>query len=124
MVDQTIEISFFKKSRICSNPKHKISFEDDDDIYNPFSSKNTALSLKLRAEDNEELYDCFYQIAVLLDLSKSSHLSFSSAMNNILKDRLHALICKAAKENSKELLSIKVPFWGMCMKVSAQLDFN
>ena len=55
-----IDIFFFKKSKICSNPKHKILFEDDDDVYNPFSSKNIALSFNVKAEDAEELYNCFY----------------------------------------------------------------
>jgi len=59
MINQ-IDILFFKKPKICSNPKHKILFEDDNDIYNPFSSKNIALSFNVKVEDNEELYDCFY----------------------------------------------------------------
>lgn len=39
-----IDIFIFNKTKICSNIHHKISFNDNNDIYNPFNMKNVALS--------------------------------------------------------------------------------
>ena len=47
IVNEFIDISFFKQPRICSNPKHKIDFKDKNDKYNPFSNVNYIYKLSI-----------------------------------------------------------------------------
>ena len=47
IVNEFINISFFKQPRICSNSKHKIDFNDKIDKYNPFSNINYIYKLSI-----------------------------------------------------------------------------
>ena len=43
-MQNNINLFIFNKSKECFNLCHKISFDDDNDIYNPFNINNVALS--------------------------------------------------------------------------------
>lgn len=119
-----LKIFIFNKAKICSNINHKILFEDDNDIYNPFSVKNLAFSFNECLDIYEDVFPDIYEIAIQLNLS--SDLRYFH-LNNVEKKFRHCMfdiVKDIIKHNKTALLSSNVPYHCACMKFMFNLSLN
>lgn len=110
-----IEIYIFKRAKICSNSSHKIAFDDDNDIYNPFSMKNLALSSCI---EDGSLVEHLYEFAVMHDLTdKKCFNDLEHKMFILAKHQLS----KVLNDNKHKFFYENVPLAAPCMKASMKM---
>lgn len=118
-----IDIFIFNKTKICSNIHHKISFNDNNDIYNPFNMKNVALSASFDQNKCIDIIDIAYKFAINSDLKKIANLKndsiavLESQMTCIMKPFLYEFIFNS----SDYLINKNIPYNCACMKMMLEL---
>ena len=76
MNKEHIDIYFYKPATLPRNPKHKISFDDIDDIHNPFSKHNLILKTSIEKNKCLDFANFIYEMLVLNDLHKHDDDAF------------------------------------------------
>ena len=119
-----LEIFIFKKARICSNANHRISFENDDDIYNPFSMKNVAFSFNQCLDTYEDVFADVYEIAIQLSLSSNLRYVHLNNIEKKFRRCMFDVVKDIVKHNKIALLSSNIPYHCACMKFMLHLAKN
>lgn len=124
-IKDNINIFLFKKAKICPNPKHKISFDDVNDIYNPFNKHNFIFNLKIAKSECILFIESIYKILILNELNESINGSFlkkmTSQANICMHEHMSTILSSIILKKSKILIKqIKSP-WAH-MLISFMLD--
>ena len=125
MKKEYIDISFFKKAILPKDPKHKISFDDANDIYNPFSKHNFIFNLKIAKSKCALFIESIYKILISNELNESINGSslkkMSSQADICMHEHMSTILSSIISKKSKALIKQIQSPWAH-MLISFMLD--